>query len=386
MILRLFFLVALLVVALPVSAQDLASLVADQISVDPGGQVTATGNVEVYYDGTRMTARSITYSRDGDRLTIEGPIRVSEPDGTVLLADAAELDRDLSDGILRSARLVLDQQLQLAANQIARVGDRYTRLDRVVASSCEVCASNPTPLWEIRAASVIHDQNERQLYFSNAQFRIAGIPVFYVPRLRLPDPTLNRARGFLIPRLRTSSDLGTGLKIPYFVPIGAHADVTLTPYLSTSTRTLELAFRQNLRGGNISAVGAITNDDIEGERGYFFADARYQLPRGFLLTGQLEFVSDPGYLFTYDYSDKDRLTNAIAITRVREKDRFRTSFTEFRTLRESEIPIRDTLPDRFVEVFYERELPALSFGGRTTVTIESAALNRPSATDIVDGT
>ncbi|MEQ9038403.1 MAG: LPS assembly protein LptD [Silicimonas sp.] len=380
---RLLLLLVLWLVALPAAAQDLASLVADQISVDPAGRVTATGNVEVFFDGTRLTARGITYTRDGDRLTIEGPIRVTEPDGTVLLADAAELDRDLRDGVLRSARLVLDRQLQLAANQIARVGGRYTRLDRVVASSCEVCAANPTPLWEIRAASVVHDQTERQLYFTNAQFRIAGLPVFYVPRLRMPDPTLQRARGFLIPRLRTSSDLGTGFKFPYFLPLGRHADLTLTPYLSSSTRTLELNFRQNLRGGAISVEGAVSNDDTGDNRGYLFSNIRYRLPRDFLLTGQLELVSDPDYLFIYDYSGKDRLTNEIALTRVRDKDRFRAIATEFRTLRGKEIPIRDTLPDRFIEVFYERELPELSFGGRTTASVEASALNRPSAADIV---
>ena len=368
--------------ASPAFAQDLASLIADRINVDPSGQVTATGNVEVFYAGTRLTAQSITYSQDGDRLTIEGPIKVTEADGTVLTASSAELDRDLRDGILRSARIVLDQQLQMAANEIARVGGRYTRLERVVASSCEICASNPTPVWEIRARSVIHDQQERQLYFTGAQMRVVGVPVLYFPRLRLPDPTLDRARGFLIPRFRTSSDLGTGLKQPYFVPIGSHADITLTPYLSSSTRTLELSYRQSLRGGEISATGAITNDDILGDRGYLFANATYRLPKDFILSGQLEFVSDPGYLFTYDYSDKDRLTNELAVKRVRSKDLFRASVTEFKTLRSEEIPIRDTLPDRFIEVFYERELPRLAFGGRTTLSVETSALNRPSAVNI----
>lgn len=383
MIRRLIATLAIWVIALPALSQDLASLVADRITVDPRGRVTASGNVEVFFEGTRLTAEAVTYTRDGDTLTIEGPIRVVEPDGTVFIADAAELDRDLSDGVLQSARLVLDQQLQMAAARIARVGDRYTRLDRVVASSCQVCESNPTPLWEIRAASVIHDEVERQLYFENAQVRVAGLPVLYLPRLRLPDPSLERARGFLIPALRTSSDLGTGVRLPYFVPIGRHADVTLSPYLSSSTRTLELSYRQKLRRGEITAVGAFTNDDIEGRRGYLFAQSEYRLPKDFLLSGQVEFVSDPGYLFTYDYSDKDRLTNEIRLARVRDKDRFRASVTEFRTLRETEVAIRDTLPDRFVDVLYEREIPQLSFGGRTTVSVEAATLNRPSASDVI---
>ena len=42
-------------------AQTLASLIADSIQVDPAGRVTATGNVEVFYDGTRLRAREVSY-------------------------------------------------------------------------------------------------------------------------------------------------------------------------------------------------------------------------------------------------------------------------------------------------------------------------------------
>ncbi len=368
---------------LPVKAigQDLASLVADSISVDPSGVITAEGNVVVFFEGTQVNAQSVVYSKDGDRLTITGPITVTEADGSVLYADAATMDRSLRDGVLISARLVLDRQLQLASAEIARVGNRYTTLNRTVASSCQVCESNPTPLWDIRADRVIHDNLERQLYFENARIRVAGVPVFYLPRLRLPDPTLKRATGFLIPRFRTTSGLGTGVKAPFFIKIGDHADVTLIPYLSTSTSTLEYGYRHQIKNGQIDILGAFSNDDIESGRGYLFANAEYRLPRGFLATVQLELVSDPGYLFLYDYSDKDRLTNEFAVTRLREKDIFRASITEFRTLRDSEIPIRDTLPDRFVEISYIRDLPSLSFGGRTTVSVDTAALNRPSSVD-----
>lgn len=376
-------LATLLTLAVPATAQELASLIADNIAVDPRGRVTATGNVQVFYDGTRLTAAAISYDRTGDRLTITGPIRVTDDDGTLFMADAAELDRDLRNGVLTSARMVLDQQLQIAANEIARVGARYTRLDKVVASSCEVCAAAPVPLWEIRAARVLHDAEARQLYFTNAQFRVAGVPILYFPRLRLPDPTLNRATGFLSPEFKTVSDLGTGLKLPYFITFGDHADLTLTPYVSNPTTTLEFGYRQELSRGRVDIEGAISEDDIEGSRGYLFANMTHRLPRNFVFEGQLEFVSDPGYLFTYDYSDKDRLTNQLSVTRVRDKDLFRAEITEFRTLRESEIPIRDTLPDQFIDIYYERELPELSFGGRTVASVSNSSLIRPSSADIL---
>lgn len=366
----------------PSIGQELASLIADTISVDPSGQVVASGKVEVFYQGTRLNAERVSYSQRGDRLTITGPIRITDADGTTLLADEAQLDRDLRNGVLVSARLVLDQQLQLAANEIARVDDRYTRLDRVVASSCKVCASSPTPLWEIRASRVIHDDLERQLYFENAQFRVGGVPVLFFPRLRLPDPSVERSTGLLIPQFSSSSELGTGVKIPYFITLGEHADVTLSPYLTSSTTTLEFRYRHLFPNGELNTIGAVSKDDIRDSRGYFFGTGRMKLPRGYTASAQLQFVSDTAYLFEYGYSEADRLTNQVAVYRVRKKDRFRASISNFRTLRGSEVDIQDTLPKQFVEAEYLREIPDLSFGGRTVASIGFYALERPSSDDI----
>ena len=361
-----------------------ATLIADSVTVDPSGTLSASGNVEVFFDGTRLTATSVSYDQTTDQLRIEGPIVLTEPGGTILLADAAALSSDLREGILISARLVLERQLQLAAAEIRRADPRYTELDRVVASSCEVCAQNPTPLWEIRARRVVHDRLERQLYFDGAQIRVAGVPIFYTPRLRLPDPTLERAQGFLIPQFRQSSELGVGVKVPYFVPIGRHADLTFTPYLSAKTETLELRYRQELSFGSIVADAALTSDDLEGKRGYLFGEATAYLARGYSATLSLELVSDPGYLFVYGYSEADRLENELRLERVREKDSFLARIVEFRTLRDAEIPIRDTLPDTLGELIYTREIPSLSFGGKTVAQVRAATLTRNSGTD-VDG-
>merc|ERR1712034_213433 len=149
------------------------------------------------------------------------------------------MEEGLRNGLLSGARMVMDDQLQLAAVEAQRVGGRYTQLSRVAVTSCQVCGRNETPLWQIRADRVIHDQDARQLYFEGAQLRVLDVPILWVPQLRLPDPTLERARGFLTPTLRSTSLLGTGLRLPYFIPIGDHQDLTLTPYLSSETRTLE---------------------------------------------------------------------------------------------------------------------------------------------------
>jgi len=156
-----------------------ATLIADDIVFDQGASsITARGGVEIFFQGNRLRAEAITYSRDGDRVSADGPLTLIDASGdTVLVADFADLSADLRDGVLRSASLVLNRQMQIAATRIDRVDGRYSQAYQAVASSCEVCSDNPVPIWEIRARRVIHDEVERQIYFENAQFRVIGVPV-----------------------------------------------------------------------------------------------------------------------------------------------------------------------------------------------------------------
>jgi len=212
------------------TAQGAASLVADSVTVTEDQRLIASGNVEAFYQDTSLTASRIIYDQAADRLTISGPIVIQASDGTILTADQADLEPQLQNGILQGARLVLNQQLQVAANQIDRQEGRYSQLYKTTASSCNVCGDE-APLWSIRSERVVHDQKDKQLYFENATFLIKDIPIFWIPRMRLPDPTLQRTSGFLIPEQRNTTQLGTGVKIPYFITLGDHRDVTLTPYV-----------------------------------------------------------------------------------------------------------------------------------------------------------
>ena len=104
---------------------DNVMLLADSVLVQQGGDtLVATGNVEALYQGTRLTASTIVYDRANDRLDIQGPIRITQPNGDVLTATQAELDQGFENGLLESARLVLDEQLQIAAARAARVNGR----------------------------------------------------------------------------------------------------------------------------------------------------------------------------------------------------------------------------------------------------------------------
>lgn len=382
-------LATLFALSLPALAQDQATLVSDSLQITGDTRLIADGNVEVFFKGRRLKASRIVFDQATDRLEITGPIVLTEESGqTLILAGQADLAADLSEGILTSARLVLNQQLQLAANRMVRVSGRYTALQTVAASSCKVCEGDPTPLWEIRARRVVHDEQERQIYFDQAQFRLAGVPILYIPRLRMPDPTLKRATGFLMPSVRTTSDLGTGIKVPYFIVLGKSADLTLTPYLTArQSQTLGLRYRQAFATGLIDVTGSVSRDQLfPGEtRGYLRVQGDFTLPEKFLLTFDGQTVTDPAYMLDYGLGNSDRLDSRVEIKRTRRNEHISARIISFQTLRDDEVD--SAIPSLVADLTFHRRFSLGPLGGEGGLRLQTHNQYRTSTNpfDGIDG-
>ncbi|MHC9237831.1 LPS-assembly protein LptD [Pseudooceanicola sp. 502str34] len=351
--------------------ESAALLMADRVYLRDRDTLVAEGNVEAVYGEMQLSAAKVTYERATGKLSIEGPLYLTRgaDQKAVVLADAAELDRDFRNGILSGAHVVLNQQVQLAAQQMNRVNGRYNQLYKATVTSCHVCENGKPPLWQIRARRVVHDEADQALYFDHAQFQVMGVPILYLPRLRLPDPTQTRASGFLIPSLRRNSELGTGVKIPYFLTLGEYRDMTITPYLAQNSDTLELTYRQNFTNGAISFEGAVTKDELEpGEtRAYLFGTGRFDLPRDYKLSFAIQTVTDDAYLTDYDYSDADRLASNLTLARTERDENIRAALTYYHTLRENEV--NSQIPSIIGDVTYERRYFPRTPGGELRMTL-----------------
>ena len=373
----------------PPGPDDAATLLADHVDLSGNQVLTASGGVVVWFRGARLIAERVIYDGNAGTLAIEGPIHLTEPGlaGTpseaVLVADAAQLDEDLQDGLLTGARLVLARELQFAAAEVRRTGQgRMTTLTHVVASSCQVCAEDPTPLWEIRARRITHDAQTRRIHFDRPQFRAFGLPIATLPALSAPDPTVERMTGFLQPRFRTTSGLGFGVMLPYFITLGDSADVTLTPYVSASrTATLGLRYRQAFTNGAAEINGAISDDDLEdGTRGFLFGAAAFRLPRGYLLGLQVQTASDRAYLLDYDITDADRLWRGMTLDRVLRDRLLAVRVGRYETLREDEDEA--TSPGLVADALWERRFRPALIGGEAGLQFSVHAHQRDSGADI----
>ena len=317
----LFLLVAAFItIAGPSNGKESNSiLLADSIELDAQGNLIAQGNVDIVYKEQRLKAPKVVYIKDKNILIMDMGATLTDENGSSFIAETAELDQQLLNGIINGANLVLKQQIQMRADILERENGLNTNLTNVKATACFSC-DNPIPIWQIRAKSGNHDIERQQLIFQNAHIRVFDIPVFYVPYLRLPEPRVKRMRGFLVPRTKQNSLLGFGLELPYFLPMGQDRDITISPLISQETKTLKLNYRQAFDEGRIVANLAASKDTVFSEklRGRFQSNGDFNLPNDYRLYYDFTIVSDNSYISDYDYPPLDRIASRISVNKTQK--------------------------------------------------------------------
>ena len=174
--------------------------------------VAAVGNVQIYYKGSTIEADQVVYDQKAKRLRAEGNARLTQPDGNITYGQIIDLTDDFRDGFVDSLRLELPDDTRMAAARADRAKGNYTVLNNGVYTACEPCKDDPKkpPLWQVRAARIIHDQGEKMLYFEDAKIDFFGLPMAYFPFMSTPDPTVKRKSGFLFPTFSIDAHVWPG--------------------------------------------------------------------------------------------------------------------------------------------------------------------------------
>ncbi|MGE3990490.1 LPS-assembly protein LptD [Pseudorhodoplanes sp.] len=215
-------------------------------------RVSAVGNVQIYYDGSTIEADKVTYNQRTKRLRAEGNVRLTEPGGNITYGEILELNDDYRDGFVDSLRVETPDQTRFAAARADRSDGRYSVLQSGVYTACEPCKTDPRkpPLWQVKGARIIHDEQEKMIHFEQGSFELLGMPIAYFPYFSTPDPTVKRKSGWLMPVFSTSSKLGFVAEAPYFWALAPNYDLTLTPSVSTKQGPfIQGEFRHRLMNG-----------------------------------------------------------------------------------------------------------------------------------------
>jgi LPS-assembly protein len=301
---------------------------AEEINYDyTNERVSAVGNVQLYFGGSTLEADRVIYDQKTKRLHAEGNVQLTDADGTVTHGEIMDLSDDYRDGFVDSLRLDAPEQTRFAAPRAERLGS-FTVFHNGVYTACEPCVEDPQrpPKWQVKAARIIHDQDEKMLYFEDARLEFLGVPLAYLPYMSAPDPTVKRKTGVLTPTYSTSSIYGLGVAVPYYWALAPNYDATFTPLITTRQGPLlQGEWRHRLLNGaySIRATGIFQLDkdlflNTPGYldwRGSVDTAGQFNLSDKWVWGWNATVLSDKNYLYDYGLIRNLQIpTNLVNIT------------------------------------------------------------------------
>ncbi len=161
----------------------------------------------------------------------------------------------------------------------ASLNRKNRAFEKSIFTLCAYRENDKCPPWSIQSTKMLHDNKKKTIYYDNAIIKIYDIPIFYLPRLSHPDPTVDRRSGFLVPSIYDSKNLGAGLSVPYFFDLGKDKNFTLTNRLYASENPLLLGeFHQVFKNSSLLADFGYTqgykktsSTKKSGDKSHFFA-------------------------------------------------------------------------------------------------------------------
>lgn len=364
---------------------------ADELSYDQDTRVvTATGNVEVAYGDRVMAADKMTYNQLTGVVVAVGNIVLLEPSGEVVFAEQVELSDELRDGVIQTLQVLLSDNSRLAGTEALRQNGNVTTVYKGVYSPCDVCKEEgqTTPLWQIKAFRVVHNQVEQRIIYEDAFFEFFGIPIAYIPFFSHPDPTVERQSGVLAPSFGNSSDLGTFLQVPYYLVIADNIDATISPtYMTKQGVLLETQYRHRLESGSfvVNAAGISPKEQLaatpadESFRGSLFSYGDFQLNEEWSWGFRTELTTDDTFLRRFDLSSETDLTSTAYVEAIDGPNLFTAEAFYFQGLLSADNP--RTTPIIAPLLNYHYEHPQKVIGGTGSLDVNAMVLNRNSGAD-----
>lgn len=280
--------------------------------------IVATGKVQVFYGDYTVDADQLVYDRGVGTLTARGHVLMVEPSGNVVQSNELTLSDDFAQGFANALQIDTPQRTRFLAEKARRTEGNVTTIENGLYTvyTRPTDTPNKPPLWRIRAAKIIHNQEEKTIYYEDAYFEFFGKPIAYLPYMSMPDPSVKRKSGFLIPTGIYKDKLGFGATLPYYWALNPHYDLTTTlAPLSKQGLFGDVQFRQRMASGqySISTSGLFQGrpDEFSGTsgdirwRGAINTSGNFKLSPNWEYGWDVTFKSDRRFLKDYTMSSID---------------------------------------------------------------------------------
>ncbi|WP_125257398.1 LPS-assembly protein LptD [Brevundimonas fluminis] len=208
-----------------------------------------------------LRTRRLTYDLATGIATADGEVELTAPDGSTVFADYLELTDGAQTGVAVNFATRLEDGSSLMAATAVRRSETVNELNYAIFTPCPICDEDgpKEPTVSIQAQRVIQDENLRAVLYRNAVFKVKGVPVLYLPFFAHPDPTVERASGFLVPEIGFDQERGLSWEQPYLIVVSPSEDWLISPQFNSEVEPLlNLQWRRRFADGTVVARGGYT--------------------------------------------------------------------------------------------------------------------------------
>jgi LPS-assembly protein len=209
-----------------------------------------------------LRTRRLTYDLATGIATAQGEVELTAPDGATVFADYLELTDGAQTGVAVNFATRLQDGSSLMAATAVRRSETVNELNYAVFTPCPICDEEgrpKEPTISIQAQRVIQDESLRAVLYRNAVFKVKGVPVLFLPFFAHPDPTVERASGFLVPEIGFDQERGLSWEQPYLIVVSPSEDWLISPQFNSEVEPLlNLQWRRRFADGTVIARGGYT--------------------------------------------------------------------------------------------------------------------------------
>ena len=246
----------------------------------------------------------IYYNIKTEEMKTSGNTEMTNASGQRVKLDEVTLSKNQQNVSAKDIELWLGSHVYVRADKITRDGSE-TFAQHADFTACEGCDSYGNA-WDIHANTVIHDMNEKMLYFHNASFWVYdnNIPLLWLPYYEMPDPSVKYKSGLLAPSFNSTNGMGMQINVPVYVNISDRHDFTTTlSYLTAENPLFQAEHRLNLKHSEFRTKGSFTHNKEGENRWHIYNDDVIEMGENARTTIYIARTSDKTYLQKYGFYD-----------------------------------------------------------------------------------
>ena len=247
------------------SSTDPLNVKANDLKFDKDGKtVIANNGVEISGQKAKLSAESAVVNTETKQANLDGNVVVGLSEGSILSSKVL-LNIDDETGEFEQARTVYEVEgYRILSDDMFKLSENRYKLYNASFSTCEF-SENKECDWNFNAEQA-DITKEGYAHLHNVTMDVAGVPVIYLPYMGLPVKT-ERTSGLLVPSLGRSNRNGMLYSQPYFFNIDESTDLTVSPFVNTSSRYgSDFRYKQYYsKNHDVDSLFVYSNESLRGD-------------------------------------------------------------------------------------------------------------------------